>query len=297
MSVERVQKILAQAGIASRRKAEELITSGEVTINGKIAKLGDKAELGKDSIKVKGKLLQKAESPVYIALYKPRGVISMLVDEQGRPTLADYLSKVKTRVFPVGRLDFNSEGLILLTNDGAVSQQLQKSEELIRVYHVKVKGHPDAEMIARIERGTRKGDDGRNFKPHSIRIRQKLEKKTVLEVVLMGSGAFDLRSLFETRGFLVEKSVRTAIGQIKLGALAPGEFRVLKQSQLKALIEQPELGLRRLEQDKPMRVKEREKNPVAEAPAVKIRPLPVSQRTRPGTSASRPAVRIRPVRK
>src|SRR4051794_31045073 len=112
MASERVQKILAQAGIASRRKAEELIEEGLVTINGKLAKLGDKAEMGKDAIKVKGKLLLQTESPVYLALHKPKGVISMLADPDGRATLSEFLRNVKGRVFPIGRLDFNSDGLI-----------------------------------------------------------------------------------------------------------------------------------------------------------------------------------------
>src|SRR4051812_35258736 len=112
MANERVQKILAQAGIASRRKAEEMITDGLVTINGKLAKLGDKADLTADAIKVKGKLLRSnaKEAHVYYAFYKPRGVISMMADPEGRPTLAEYLGKVHARVFPVGRLDFMSEG-------------------------------------------------------------------------------------------------------------------------------------------------------------------------------------------
>src|SRR5947209_7120382 len=120
MASERVQKVLAQAGIASRRKAEELISQGLVTINGKLAKLGDKAEFGKDAIKVKGKLLNsQAEPLIYLAFNKPKGVISTLTDPEGRSTLTDFLGKIKARVFPVGRLDFNSDGLLILTNDGS----------------------------------------------------------------------------------------------------------------------------------------------------------------------------------
>ncbi len=278
MSLERLQKILAQAGVASRRQAEEFISLGQVTINGKVAKLGDKAEFGKDAIKVKGKLLQQPESLIYVAFNKPKGVISMLSDPQNRPTLAKYLSKIKARVYPIGRLDFNSEGLLLLTNDGDFAQKIQKTEDLVRVYSVKVKGHPDPEMLSRIERGTRgKGPRERGFKPHSLRIKQQLEKKTILEVVLLGSGAFDLKALFETRGFLVEKIVRTAIGQITLRELLPGEFRFLKASQVLAVVEQPELGLKRVEQEKPARIKLREKTePKWEdrvQPAVRIKPV------------------------
>ncbi len=251
MPAERLQKILAQAGIASRRQAEELISEGVVTINGKLARLGDKAEFGKDAIKVRGKLLLQPESLVYIAFHKPKGVISMLSDPQNRPTLANYLSKIKTRVYPIGRLDFNSEGLILLTNDGEFAQKLQKIEDLVRVYSVKIKGSPDAEMLKRLERGTRSnGPHEKGFKPHSIKVKQYLQSKTVIEVVLLGGGAFNLKSLFDTRGFLVEKIVRTAIGQLTLRGLLPGELRFLKPSQAQSLLNQPELGMRRLDEGK-----------------------------------------------
>src|ERR1700735_429375 len=113
MAKERVQKILARAGLASRRKAEELIIEGVVTINGKIAVLGDQAEWGEDSIKVRGKLLHSTEAPIYLSFYKPKGVISMFGDPEGRPSLEGYLGSIHKRLFPVGRLDFNSEGLLL----------------------------------------------------------------------------------------------------------------------------------------------------------------------------------------
>ncbi|MGZ3689589.1 MAG: pseudouridine synthase, partial [Bdellovibrionota bacterium] len=250
MALERVQKILAQAGIASRRKAEELIQLGEVTINGKVAKLGDKAEFGKDAIKVKGKLLTKTEAPIYLAFYKPRGVISMLADPEGRATLMDFLEKVKTRVYPIGRLDFNSEGLILLTNDGALTEALQKRDDIPRVYHVKVKGHPDPEMLKRIERGVRVGEvRSRLVKPHSVRVARDFQNKSAIEVVMMGAGAFDIKSLFDLTGFLVERITRTAIGHITLKGLEPGQYRQLKPTQAKALLDQPELGMKRLEQE------------------------------------------------
>lgn len=249
MKSERLQKILAQAGIASRRKAEELILEGLVTVNGKVAKLGDKAELGKDAIKVRGKLLHQTESLVYLALNKPKGVISMLSDPEGRPTLADLLRSVKARVFPIGRLDFNSDGLILLTNDGEFAEKLQKRDDLLRVYQVKVKGHPDAEMIQRIERGAKLGDlKKRLVKPFSVRLARELNSKSMIEVVMKGSGAADIKKLFETRGFLVDGITRTAIGHLTLRNLAPGKFRYLKASQVLALLEQPELGIRRLEE-------------------------------------------------
>ncbi|MBI2711329.1 MAG: pseudouridine synthase [Bdellovibrio sp.] len=259
MSTERVQKILAQAGIASRRGAEDLIREGQVTINGKVAQLGDKAEWGKDAIKVSGKLIHHVEEPIYIALYKPKGVISALVDPDGRSTLKDFLSKIHSRVFPVGRLDFNSEGLILLTNDGELAQQVQKSDLVPKVYQVKVRGQIDKEMLARIQRGAWVekpiGDGSRTtkkkLKPHLAWIENTLQSKTQITVVVLGSSAFDIKLLFETTGFLVEKITRTAIGHIGLHGLAPGKYRVLKASQVQALISQPELGMRDLPSENP----------------------------------------------
>jgi 23S rRNA pseudouridine2605 synthase len=245
MAQERVQKILAQAGIASRRKAEEMIQLGEVTINGKLAKLGDKADLATDSIKVRGKLLHTKEAPVYIALYKPKGAISAMSDPDGRPSLTEVLQgKVKQRVYPIGRLDFSSEGLILMTNDGAFAEKLQKMEGVPRVYHIKVRGRPDPSMIARLEKGARLGN--RLIKPHSIRLAEELANKVRIEIVLTESGAVDVKTLFEQKGFLVESIRRTAIGQITLRGLKPAEFRYLKPSQVEALITNPELGLRNI---------------------------------------------------
>ena len=249
MPAERVQKILAKAGISSRRQAEELITEGVVTVNGKIAKLGDKAELGKDAIKVRGKLLRAFEAPVYLAFHKPRNVISMLLDPEGRPTLAGYLGKVNERVFPVGRLDFSSEGLILLTNDGKFAEDLQKRDDVLRVYHVKVKGHPDAEMLKRLERGAKFERKHGYFKPHSVRLVQDYTAKAMIEFSVLGGGAVDVKSYFDTRGFLVERIIRTAIGQLTLKGIPSGSFKILKASQARSLVDQPELGLKKLEQE------------------------------------------------
>jgi 23S rRNA pseudouridine2605 synthase len=246
MPQERVQKILAQAGIASRRKAEELILEGVVTINGRVAQLGDKAELGTDSIKVRGKQIAGAESPVYLAFYKPRGVISALADPEGRVTIAGYLGRVKARVFPIGRLDFNSEGLLLLTNDGAFAQTLSKRDDVPRVYQVKVRGHIDPAGVTRLEKGTR--IEGREVRPHSVRLARELAKKSSVEVVMIGPGATDLKALFEMKGFLVEKITRTAIGHITLRGLQPGAYRQLTKSQVEALLSQPELGMRLIDQ-------------------------------------------------
>jgi len=246
MATERIQKILARVGIASRRAAEEIITEGLVTVNGRLAKLGDKADLNRDAIKVRGKLLQQPEEPVYLAFHKPKGVISTVApDPQGRPTLAGYISKVKARVFPIGKLHFNTEGLLLLTNDGHFTDEYQKRSDIPHVYHAKIKGHPDTAMIAALERGARVGR--KLIKPNSVRATDELANKTKLEIVFLGSAALDVKSLLETKGFLLERLQRTAIGQVTLHGLEPGQFRYLKRTQVEALLEQPELGMRLIE--------------------------------------------------
>ncbi|OFZ21086.1 MAG: hypothetical protein A2X94_07075, partial [Bdellovibrionales bacterium GWB1_55_8] len=218
MATERIQKILARVGIASRRAAEEIITEGLVTVNGRLAKLGDKADLNRDAIKVRGKLLQQPEEPVYLAFHKPKGVISTVApDPQGRPTLAGYISKVKARVFPIGKLHFNTEGLLLLTNDGHFTDEYQKRSDIPHVYHAKIKGHPDTAMIAALERGARVGR--KLIKPNSVRATDELANKTKLEIVFLGSAALDVKSLLETKGFLLERLQRTAIGQVTLHGL------------------------------------------------------------------------------
>lgn len=245
MSIERLQKILAQAGIASRRKAEELIEQGLVSVNGKTAKLGDKADFLVDHIKVDGKLLRKLEDLFYVVFNKPKGVISMMSDPEGRPTIADFLAKMKAHVNPIGRLDFNSEGLLLLTNDGAMAEKIQKSDAFPRIYHVKIKGHITTEMITRLERGGRVGE--KFAKPLSVRIHEELNKKTKIEIVFVNAANVDVKAFFETKGFLVEKITRTGIGHLTLHGLEPGKFRIVPKTKFEALFTQPELGVKAIE--------------------------------------------------
>jgi 23S rRNA pseudouridine2605 synthase len=244
MSIERLQKILAQAGIASRRKAEELIEQGLVSVNGKTAKLGDKADFTSDHIKVEGKLLRKLEDLFYVVMNKPKGVISMMSDPEGRPTIADFLSKMKAHVNPIGRLDFNSEGLLLLTNDGAMAEKIQKSDAFPRVYHVKVKGHITTEMIDRLSRGVRLAE--KFAKPLSVRIHEELNKKTKIEIVFLNAANVDVKAFFEAKGFLVEKITRTGFGHLTLHGLEPGKFRIVPKTKFEALFTQPELGVKAL---------------------------------------------------
>lgn len=235
MTIERVQKILAKVGVASRRQSEELISEGLVTINGKVAKLGDKAELGKDAIKVKGKLLKSPAEPVYFAFHKPRAVLSTLSDPGNRPTLADYLKRTRARVFPVGRLDFNSEGLILLTNDGDLAEKIQKDPNISRVYQVKVKGTVAPDVLENILKGARV--DRRSVKPVSAKVVQSLTTNTVIELIIKGAGSADVKTFLESKRLLVIRMVRTGIGHLSLKGLEPGEHKMLKKSQVEALFQ------------------------------------------------------------
>ncbi len=285
MAKERVQKILAKAGICSRRKAEEMITEGSVTINGKVAKLGDQAEWGEDAIKVGGKLLLQQETQTYMVFYKPKGVICALSDPQERPTLADYLTKVTHRVYPIGRLDFNSEGIVILTTAGDFAEKIQRRDDIPRVYSVKVKGHPTEEMVTRLKKGARVGTGvKRLFKPHEVWVKNELANKAVVQTVVMGSGAFDLRAYFELKGFLVEKISRTSFGHLTLRGLEPGRYRLLKKSQAVALLEQPELGMKVIEEKPRLRTKT-----VRIAPVARSKPILIKPRGEERTTERRPA--------
>jgi 23S rRNA pseudouridine2605 synthase len=155
MELERLQKIIAHAGFASRREAEAMIRDGRVTVNGKVVtELGTKASAGRDHIKVDGKLITRAETHRYILLYKPREVTSTVNDPEGRKTVIDLVKGVRERIYPVGRLDYQSEGLLLLTNDGDLAFKVSHPKHgSVKTYHVKVRGVPDERIIGKLERG------------------------------------------------------------------------------------------------------------------------------------------------
>jgi len=237
MAQERVQKILSQAGITSRRQAEQLILQVAITVNGNVIALGAHAEWGKDAIKVNGKLLQYDEERLYLLFYKPKNVLSVFTDPYQRLTLKDYLRSLKKHLYPIGRLDFTSEGLLFLTNDGDFGEKLQKKEDLLKRYTVKIKGHPEEEKLARLYRPSSYDDlKMKKLRPHSVEILEELASKSLIEVTLLGPQAFDLRLYFQNRGFLVEKITRTAIGPFTLKDLQPGSYRSIKRSQAMALI-------------------------------------------------------------
>jgi pseudouridine synthase len=235
--MERLQKILAHAGVASRREAEQWIIEGRVAVNGMVvSELGTRADPTKDSIKVDGRRIKVAGTALYFALHKPPGVITTLDDPQHRPDLRQFLRKLgeKTRLYPVGRLDFNSSGLLLLTNDGELAQRLMHPRFGVnRVYHVKLSSCPTPEDLARLRTGIRL-EDGITA-PARARVLQKLRKNAWVEIELREGRKREVRRMFLALGYYVEKLVRVSVGKVSLGRLAPGELRPLTNAEVSEL--------------------------------------------------------------
>src|SRR5580692_10757015 len=231
MAEERLQKIIAGAGITSRRKAEELILEGRVTVNGAvITELGSKADIERDHIKVDGKLLRATSQHVYLALNKPRNFVTTVHDPQNRPTVMDLIKGVKTRVYPVGRLDYHSEGLLLMTNDGELANALMSAATHIpKTYLVKVTGALTAEQEQAFRDGVTLG--GRRTAPAGLKLMQRAANPWY-EVRLIEGRKNQIREMFKHFGRLVEKLKRVRIGFLDLGRLKPGEFRYLTQEEV-----------------------------------------------------------------
>jgi len=230
MAAERLQKIIAAAGIASRRKAEELISSGRVAVNGRtVTELGTKADPEQDHIRVNGKLLHGPERSVYLLLNKPKGYVTTVSDPEGRPTVMSLLRGIKARVYPVGRLDYASEGLLLLTNDGALAQQLMKAASHVpKTYLIKVSGQPSEEALAKVRSGVSiEINKGRRIKtaPAKIRIIREADNPWY-EITLIEGRNRQLRRMFEQVGHHVEKIKRVRYGPLQLD-VSPGEYRHL----------------------------------------------------------------------
>jgi 23S rRNA pseudouridine2605 synthase len=249
VAAERLQKIIAAAGIASRRKAEELIAQGRVTVNGQvISELGSKANPERDHIKVDGKLLRGAERHVYLLLNKPKGYVTTVSDPQGRPTVIDLVQHVGERIYPVGRLDYSSEGLLLLTNDGDLANHLTRAASHVpKTYLVKVSGQPDESDIEKLRRGikihARPGEVGRrpgerhagavHSAPAQVRLMKEAENPWY-EVTLIEGKNRQIRRMFEEIGHHVEKIKRIRYGPLTLD-VEPGHFRTLSPKEVSLL--------------------------------------------------------------
>lgn len=233
---ERLQKLIAAAGVASRRKAEELILDGKVTINGQIVKeLGTKADPAEDHIKVNGKLINlklSHQEKIYLLLYKPMGYLTSKSDPQGRQLVIDLLGKYRDKVNPVGRLDVNTEGLILLTNDGQFTQLIAHAKHKVpKVYEVKVKGQPSEVQIRKLERGIVL--DKVKTAPAQIKQMELSDTNAWYEVTLFEGRNQQIRKMFDSIGHSVLKLRRVAIGFLRNEKLRPGEFRLLSETEVK----------------------------------------------------------------
>ena len=235
---ERLQKLIAQAGQASRRAAEQLILAGEVSVNGEIVtELGTKADPAKDHIKVRGKLINtklETRSDVYVLVNKPKGYLSSVADPEGRKLVTE-LVKGKGRLHPVGRLDYNSEGLIILTNDGEFTNHVAGSRSIPKVYEVKVKGLPNRNAINKLRRGIML-EDGFKTAPVEIRELKSTDRNGWYEVTLYEGHNQQIRKMFDAVGYSVVKLRRTRIGAVVDPYLKPGQSRDLTPAEVSSLV-------------------------------------------------------------
>ncbi len=236
----RLQKMLADCGVASRRKSEELIAKGSVKVNGVVAQIGDKVNPYKDKVVVNGKKITASAKPKYryIMLNKPRGYVTTMSDEKGRKCVAELVADIPERVYPVGRLDRDSEGMLLFTNDGDFANTvMHPKKDIYKIYRVTVRPAVTDEMIAEFENGMML--DGRKTAPAEVRVISRQEGRVVLEILLREGRNRQIRRMCELLGLEVARLRRTAIGQVKLGMLKKGDWRDLTPEEVKKLTSDP----------------------------------------------------------
>jgi 23S rRNA pseudouridine2605 synthase len=231
----RLQKVIAAAGLASRREAEEMIVDGRIEVNGRlVTELGTRVNPERDHIRLDGARIPPQRHHVYLALNKPKGVVSTMEDPQGRPTLTDYLPRKSTRLFHVGRLDVETEGLIILTNDGDFAQRLSHpSFEIDKVYLVEVDGVMDNHGLKRLSKGVTL-DDG-FIKADKVKLVSRSGSKTLIEVSLHSGRNRVVRRMMDTVGYPVSRLARIRIGPIRLGNLPSGQTRPLSLGEIGSL--------------------------------------------------------------
>ena len=233
---ERLQKIIARAGAASRRAAEDMITQGRVAVNGVTARLlGIKADPDKDEIRIDGKLIAPRPAKIYLALNKPRGYVTSLRDPEGRRIVADLLTEVPDRLFPVGRLDYDSEGLLLLTNDGDFAYRIEHPRfRISKTYRVKVAGRLTGREVSRLTEGIPL-DDG-DFQPTGVRV-EKINRGSCWLILTVTEGRKRIiRRGFAAIGHPVLRLVRVGIADIRLGELKEGQYRYLAKREVQGLL-------------------------------------------------------------
>ncbi|MBW7573992.1 pseudouridine synthase [Caproiciproducens faecalis] len=231
----RLQKMLADCGVASRRKAEEMISAGEVKVNGVTAKIGDKVDTKKDKVSVKGTLLDTHVKSIYIMLHKPRGFITTMSDEMDRKCVAELIKEIPERIYPVGRLDRESEGLLLMTNDGEFANAMtHPSLHIPKTYRVTVRPSISEDQLTQIAVGI--VIDGRKTAPAKVNVISQEAGRVVLEIVLYEGRNRQIRKMCEQLGLEVARLKRIAVGPVKLGMLQPGAWRPLTTEEIKKLI-------------------------------------------------------------
>ncbi|MBQ8538366.1 MAG: rRNA pseudouridine synthase [Ruminococcus sp.] len=236
----RLQKMLADCGVDSRRKCEELIRRGSVKVNGKVAVIGDKVDPYNDKVYVKGRRVTASAKPKhrYIMLHKPRGYVTTMSDERGRRCVAELIEDIEERVYPIGRLDKDSEGLLLLTNDGEFANHIMHPKKHInKVYRVTVRPAITDEMINKLQTGIEL--DGRKTAPAQVRVVTKQEGRVVLEIVIREGRNRQIRRMCESLGLEVARLKRVAIGTVKLGGLKQGMYRDLSEDEIRRLSHDP----------------------------------------------------------
>jgi pseudouridine synthase len=230
----RIQKIISMMGITSRRKAEKLLLEGRISVNGQaVTSPGFKADPVKDHIRIDGKLLKKTPKPAYYLLNKPPGCLCSLSDPENRPLVTDFLKGVRERVYPAGRLDFNTEGLLVLTNDGALARFLQHpSSQCPKTYELKVSGQPPGGTLERLEAGIVM--DGKRTLPCKIRVLRNNQASTILSVTLREGRKHQIKKMFNAIGCPVKNLKRVAIGPLRIDRprLKKGECRRLTDREI-----------------------------------------------------------------
>lgn len=241
----RVQKLLAQRGVCSRRKAEEMIQAGRVQVNGRPVKLGDGAVPGKDIITVDGQRLpREGEGRVYLALHKPRGFVTTMADERGRRCVAQLVADAGCRVYPVGRLDKDSEGLLLLTNDGEFANLCaHPSGHVAKTYRVTLRPGVTEEQLNRLSTGIEL--DGKMTAPAKVRVLEEQRGRAVVEIVLYEGRNREIRRMCEALGLEVARLKRIAMGPVRLGMLPQGKYRELTHEEVQGIIAEAKKGGKR----------------------------------------------------
>ncbi len=236
MAQERLQKFLSECSVASRRKAEELIRQGRVRVNGKVAKIGDKVDPKKDDVTVNGKKVTVVKQKYYIMLNKPRGYVTTMSDELGRKCVKELVEDVGAAVYPVGRLDRDSEGLLLLTNDGTFANAVMHPRKHVpKTYRVTVRSNINDAQIEKLENGIDIEGDGRNTLPANVRIIEKSAERSVFEITIYEGRNRQIRKMCEQVSLDVIRLKRNAIGSVKLGMLKTGKWRELTDDEVHRL--------------------------------------------------------------